>query len=86
MNDHDITRAIEDRAAPDFGLWTIGITEDPKATRRSHDDKGEDLKDWLEWPADSKDIARAVRDHFIDEGMKETEGGDAGNPTFVYIF
>ncbi len=86
MNAQDITQAIEDRAAPDFGLWTIGTTGNPDAAKHTYGEEGNDVQDWLQWPADSEDVARMVKNHFLDEGMKGSEGGDMGNPTYVYIF
>jgi len=84
MNAQEITQAIDDRAAPDYGLWRIGITANPSATKQLY--KNEDLKDWSEWQADSQDVARAVASHFLDAGMKESEPGVIGEPTYVYIF
>ena len=86
MNTQDITRVIEDRAAPDFGLWTIGVTGDPKAAKQMYINQGNDVKDWLEWQADSADTARTVEDHFLDEGMKGSEGGHVDATAYVFIF
>jgi hypothetical protein len=86
MNVQDILREIENRAAPDYGLWTIGITGNPDATKQEYVNQGKEIKDWLEWSADSEDVAQEVEDHFLDEGMKGTEGGNVSAPAFVYIF
>ena len=86
MNAQDITRAIDGRAAPDYGLWTIGTTGNPNTVKVTYKNEGEDIQDWLQWPADSEDVARAVKNHFLDEGMKGSEAGDKGDPTYVYIF
>lgn len=86
MQAQDIIRAIEDRAAPDFGLWMIGTAGNPDTAKQTYKNEGEDTQDWLQWPADSDEIARTVKNHFLDEGMKGSERADTGNPTFVYIF
>jgi len=86
MNSQDITRAIETRVAPEYGLWTIGITGNPDTRKETYKNNGADVHDWLAWPADSVDIARTVENRFRDEGMKGTEGEDVGNPTYVFIF
>ena len=86
MNTQDMTRAIEDRAAPDFGLWTIGITGNPDTAKQTYINQGRNVQDWLEWPADSEATAREIEDHFLDEGMKGSERGVVVDPAFVYIF
>lgn len=89
MNAQQIADQIETTVRrykpPDYGVWTIGITDDPGVRRQQHGSDGKDTKDWNEWRADSESVARAVEKHFLDRGMK----GGGGGPTrggFVYIF
>lgn len=86
MDVEEITQAIEDRAAPDYGLWRIVITANPNARKQKYKNEDEDTQDWLEWPADSEEVARAIQSHSLDIGEKESEGDDVSRPTFVYIF
>jgi len=70
-----------------YSRWTIGITNDHERRKAEHKTKGDDVKDWRSWEADSEDIARSVESYFIDtKKMKGKISGGERNSVFVYIF
>jgi hypothetical protein len=89
MNEQQIRTAIEARVQISkdkrYGIWTIGITDNPVRRQTERDDEGRNTRYWLSWMADSEAIARNVEAFFIEKGMKGGVGGET-NGNFVYIF
>lgn len=85
MKESEIIQAIEKRVASaqrkDYSIWTIGITDDPNRRRTEHGNP----QYWMEWKADSEEIARSVEKYFLNKGMKGG-GGGGDHPNWVYIF
>jgi len=69
----------------EYLIWTIGVTDDPKARRSKYSDEGEITRYWSQWKADSESDARYIEKYFIAKGMKEGTGG-GGTANFVYVF
>ncbi|MDX6770040.1 MAG: hypothetical protein SF051_10950 [Elusimicrobiota bacterium] len=84
-NANEIAAAIDarvrDTKQPNYGAWTVGVTEDPARRKTEHGNPPY----WMQWRADSEDHGRAVERHFLDKGMKGGAGGP-GAATYVYIF
>jgi len=77
----DIDQRVMRAKTKDYGIWTIGITNDPERRKGEHDNP----KYWQHWDADSESDARDIEKHFLDKGMKGDTGGGM-NPDYVYIF
>ena len=87
MNKRELINAIEKkRGRTSYGVWTIGITNDPKRRKKEHENDGEDVTYWKDWLADSLKIAREVESYFLEKGMKGGTGGPVETPTYVYVF
>ncbi|MFQ5652415.1 MAG: hypothetical protein ACE5IY_20990 [bacterium] len=75
-----IIQQVEMTVQGQYSKWKIGITDGP-ARRRAQ--LGNPLS-WLHWQADSEEIARAVKHHFLSCGMhKAGRAKSVGH--FVYI-
>lgn len=74
-----IQKQIESAVEGKYAGWRIGITDNP--TKRKAD-LGNPLH-WLQWEADSVEVARRVADHFVNKGMASATGPDPGR--YVYI-
>lgn len=84
MNEQQLKDAIEKkRGTTSYGIWTIGITNDPKRRKDEHEADGKSIASWSDWRADTEQIARDVEKHFLAKKMK---GGGGDNPTHVYVF
>ncbi len=75
-----IIAAIEAKVTS-YGMWTIGVTDNPDRRRREHGNPSV----WYQWDADSQQAARNVEAYFLDKGMKGGTGG-VGRADYVYIF
>jgi len=64
-----------------YALWTIGVTSDPETLEFEPGTPA----GWHRWDADSDEIARNVKQHFVSKGMGG-EGGSLCNAVSVYIF
>jgi hypothetical protein len=88
LNAREIVYAIDStvRASHStYSDWKIGMTDDPLARNRRHQEDGRDTRLWKQWEADSEADAKSVEAYFIDKGMKGGTDGDT-NGSFVYIF
>ena len=85
MSKQALINAIDKIVGNNYGIWTIGITNDPARRKREHKADGKKVDHWRDWSADSESIARSVEKHFLDKGCKGGGGGGI-NPTFVYVF
>jgi len=86
MQESEIIAAIQAKVGSTrYGIWTIGITDDPQRRRTEHENNREDTKHWSDWKADTEAIARTVEQYFLDKGMKGGTGGGE-HPTYVYVF
>ena len=75
-----IKAAIE-KIVTSYGLWTIGVTDDPARRKSEH----RNPSFWHQWDADTEQAARNLEKHFLDKGMKGG-GGGPGRADYVYIF
>jgi hypothetical protein len=84
-----IATAINAKVGAFFSMYRIGLTHDVLERRRYWGEtQGENIKHWVNWPADSLSDAQAIESHFINQGMKGGVGGNLtpGKTTFVYVF
>jgi hypothetical protein len=82
MREDELRAAVErKRSATSYGIWTIGVTDDPDRRKGEHGNPAH----WSHWSADSESMARKVEQYFIDKGMKGGTGG-AGTARYVYMF
>jgi len=86
-----IKKRVNDSKTVDYSMWTIGITTEPEERKEQHNNP----KYWVQWEADSLDIAREVENYFLNEyteqksnRMKGGTGGDMSpyKTAYVYIF
>jgi len=64
-----------------YGVWTIGITDDPGRRKGEHGNPTM----WHQWQAATETSARQIEKHFLAKGMKGAAGGGI-TPNWVYIF
>ncbi|MEE8372154.1 MAG: hypothetical protein V3R87_00255 [Dehalococcoidia bacterium] len=76
-----IVSEIEGKAASNYGVWTIGITNDPSRRKGEH----ENPIVWYQWQASTETLARQIEMRFLAKGMKGAAGGGI-TPNWVYIF
>jgi hypothetical protein len=84
-----IVAAIQSKAGRAYGVWRIGITNDPTERRRCWtDDEKQNCTLWQQWKAESLADAEAIEAYFIRMGMKGGTGGHASayKPVYVYVF
>jgi hypothetical protein len=86
MNESELKAAIQRKVGSTrYGIWTVGITDDPARRKREHEDEGKSCTYWSHWKADTETIARDIESYFINKGMKGGTGGGE-HPTYVYVF
>ena len=81
MSTETITKAGIEKTVSTYALWTIGVTSDPETLEFEPGS----LAGWHRWDADSDQIARNVKQHFVSKGMGGERGG-LHNSVSVYIF
>jgi hypothetical protein len=87
MNKKELIDAIvKKRGRKSHGVWTIGITNDPKRRKKEHENDGKDITNWKDWLADSSKTAREVESYFVEKGMKGGTREPVETPTYVYVF
>ncbi|MDD5170729.1 MAG: hypothetical protein PHN75_18075 [Syntrophales bacterium] len=93
MNKKLIKQSIIDRVEScktvKFPVWTIGLTHDPKETKRQYDAAGKFTTYWIQWDADSVADAQEIESFFINtKRMREGAPDDIneGKTVYVYIF
>ncbi|MFQ5823701.1 MAG: hypothetical protein ACE5JB_06575 [bacterium] len=75
-----LKKQIEQTVGDDHSNWAIGVTDDP-AGRKAQ--LGNPLS-WLQWKADSEQVARNIKHFFLQKGMKRADGVPSTGH-FVYI-
>ena len=89
MKKEDIIKEIADYVNWDnYGGWYVGITND--AERRLFDSSEHNVDKnkgcWIHCPADSKQEAQEIEEHFLKLGMDGDTGGGKDNSTIVYCY
>jgi hypothetical protein len=85
MEKYTIITAIKDKVGGNYGIWTIGVTDDPDTRKSQHESEGENVKYWSHWKTNSEKDGRDIESYFLGLGMKGGEGG-GGKAGYVYIF
>jgi len=86
MKKSDLIQAVETRrGTSSYGVWTIGVTDDPQLRKDQHNNDGKDVQYWTQWRTDSESDGRDTEKYFLDRGMKGGTGG-GGYAKYVYIF
>ena len=80
-----IVDAIESkRLSLAYSEWTIGVSDDANRRRSEHEEERL-VRRWAEWKTDSEVEGRAIKQYFVDLGMRgDEDGGDRAQ--YVYVF
>lgn len=85
MTEDAIITAIKQRITQNYyGVWTIGVTDDPARRKDELQAEGRDMALWQHWKADSEAEARRVEKHFLDKGCKPSPCSEVKS-TYVYL-
>jgi hypothetical protein len=82
----DIITAIEERVKDSnvvrYSLWSIGVSSTPKQCQSFFNYPPQ----FICWETPDEAAALAIRDLFLQKGMKNVSGGEDKRPRYVFIF
>ena len=69
-----------------YSGWYVGVAADPRARLFNDHNVSQQHSSWIFRTCASTEEARAVEDHFIEQGMKGGAGGGDYDTTAVYAY
>jgi len=82
----EIMNEIEDRVKNanviNYSVWCIGVTSSPSECKKLHNQPPH----FKSWDVNSPELAREIKNTYIENGMKEAFGGNGNSPDHVFIF
>lgn len=82
----DINSHLQKSSKHYYSEFYIGITNDVERRLFNEHNVSKNGGWWIYRESDSKDIAQAVEEYFLDKGMKGDTGGGTENSVYVYCY
>ena len=83
-----VTTEIDVIVGGNFKAWRVGLSHDPRETKRALSNQKQDVSRWQQWKADSLADAKGLERACVGNGMRGVPSGILSDvfPTYLFIF